>query len=211
MNFIKIISLIVLATSIYACSEPSNEELLINEYEQNVYGSDSDLNIKVISFEKTGEILGSDSLKFFHQEYANIFGEDVTIEDMINRCKQVSGNYSDIIEELKVKVDSLHKEVNNFDEFEKNKTKIYRDLKTASEYDIYAKSLIRAVETKKKHDHRYLILKKYKDNENELLASKYECVFSFNNPSEEGTRQAVTKIYLINRGDDKIIGAIDDY
>lgn len=201
---ILLVGLVLIALS---CKERPSWEVLINDYVNQSEAA----KVNIQSIEKLGVVLASDSLELYCQEFNSEENKlDVLSTDhILNTCEETMQIYSDIIDELSEKVDSLQQSVNKIDEKENDKGQIYEDLITYSEYDIYTGSLQRCRDLKSKYQHLYNRLNTYKARPDSILASRYQCIFVEATIAND-TVPSISKTFLLNPQGDKILAVLEN-
>lgn len=105
--------IIILLIGISSCSKPSERDLVVMEYEQNLSeGVKIDLNMKIISSQDMGLITGQDSLEYFHQKYKYIGNKGdenkiLTLDEMVDILERVIKDFSELVVEYQYKLDSV--------------------------------------------------------------------------------------------------------
>lgn len=208
MNAKVIIWLIAIGLFFSSCKELPAWEKLIRDYIGQSELGEENASMEIRSIEKVGEVLASDSLKLYCEEFNSQAGkQDPQFTDhVLSTCEETIKTYSELIVELNQKVDSLQKMVGEIDETEKDKNKIYKDLLTFSEYEIYSKSLQRSRDLKDKYQHLHDRLESYKTNSNRPLAMKYQCILM---ESSSDTIPPKSKFFYLNPMEDKILAVSD--
>ncbi len=208
MNSKVIIWLIALGLFFSSCNELPAWEKLIRDYIAQSELVDENTSMEIKSIEKVGEVLASDSLKLYCEEFnSQTRMQDPQFTDhILSTCEETIKTYSELIIELNQKVDSLQKMVGEIDETEKDKNKIYKDLLTFSEYEIYSKSLQRSRDLKNKYQHLHDRLESYKTNSDRPLAMKYQCILM---ESSSDTIPPKSMFFYLNPMEDKILAVTD--
>ena len=211
MKFKGIIKFAVFGFVLFSCKDIPSEEVLIRDYISNAEGGDAKTDLTINSIKKVGEVLASDSLELFCLEFnKNTIEKDpLSTDHILNTCGETIKTYSNLIEELTKKVDSLKMMVGEINETEKDVNKIYDDLKTYSEYDLYTKSLQRCRELKDKYQHLHTRLDLYKTNGDSLLAVKYQCLYTVATNISD-TIPSKSQIFLINPEGSKILAVFNE-
>ena len=208
MNTKAIIWLIAIGLFCSSCKELPAWEKLIRDYIGQSELGEENSSLEIRSIEKVGEVLASDSLKLYCEEFNSQAGkQDPQFTDhILSTCEETIKTYSVLIVELNQKVDSLQKMVAEIDETEKDKNKIYKDLLTFSEYEIYIKSLQRSRDLKDKYQHLHDRLESYRTNSDRPLAMKYQCILI---ESSSDTIPPKSMIFYLNPMENKILAVSD--
>jgi len=208
MNTKVIIWLIAIGLFCSSCKELPAWEKLIRDYIGQSELGEENSSLEIRSIEKVGEVLASDSLKLYCEEFNSQAGkQDPQFTDhILSTCEETIKTYSVLIVELNQKVDSLQKMVAEIDETEKDKNKIYKDLLTFSEYEIYIKSLQRSRDLKDKYQHLHDRLESYRTNSDRPLAMKYQCILM---ESSGDTLISKSIFFYLNPLEDKILAVSD--
>lgn len=200
-----IISLSV-ATFLASCSN-SKEKNLIADYEQTIEDTKIDLNLKVISIEKKGDVFAKDSLEI--------------LKDYFEKEKQKKITFiEETIQEYKIQIDSLVQNISEYEEIIElakfSKQLDFRYYSNKLDYDkeelkfanenlaIY----LEAIESYRSTflESTFKSINMFEKNPDSLLFSKHLVTYSIINPMLNNAKQEITKIYHINESKTKIVG-----
>lgn len=190
---LSFVVIIILLIGISSCSKPSERDLVVMEYEQNIgEGVKIDLNMKIISSQDMGLITGQDSLEYFHQKYKYIGNKGdenkiLTLDEMVDILERVIKDFSELVVEYQYKLDSVKG--------------------TRGEFMIptYNHSLLTVEQSVIENQIKKEELLRYYDRKDEVLAKKVQYVYKINNPMLNGVEQEITKTYIFNIEENQII------
>ena len=211
MRIKGLIKFTVFGFVLFSCTDIPSEEILIRDYIINSEGGNAKTDLIINSIKKVGEVIASDSLELFCLDFnKNTSKKDpLSTDHILSTCNETIITYSNLIEELTIKVDSLKKLVGEINETEKDVNQIYDDLKTYSEYDLYTKSLQRCRDLKDKYQHLHTRLDLYKTNGDSLLAIKYQCLYTVDTNISD-TIPSKSQTFLINPEGNKILAVFNE-
>jgi hypothetical protein len=204
-----IISLSV-ATFLASCSN-SKEKNLIADFEQTIEDTKIDLNLKVISIEKKGDVFAKDSLEI--------------LKDYFEKEKQKKITFiEETIQEYKIQIDSLVQNISEYEEiielakFSKQFDLRYYSNKLDSDKEVlkFANEnlaiYLEAIESYRTTcegtflEPTFKSIKMFEKNPDSLLFSKHLVTYSIINPIPNNAKQEITKIYHINESKTKVVG-----
>lgn len=170
--------IIYLFSVLFLMSCTDKKKQLISDYEQTIGQTKTDLNFKVNSLEFVKSITAEDSL--------NVLLKDVCPlnKDSINQKISFSNTYVTKFEDLIKKFSELQ-----YDEFNNRQIELYKQYIAQLNYikEKCTSSL------------------KFIDNPKKIICNKWKCSYSIKNPFLNGVEQTITKYYLFNPENDKII------
>lgn len=194
MRICLCVIIFVSCSSLIGCA-PSPEEKAILDYEQVVDGVKTDLSMGIQSIEKTGVITGTDSLKPLNDSLNSLAFDRMQvlfkeIDHYLNLTSEQ--NLITITATSKARVQQAQRSI-----------KMYRTITNAytAELKRYERKHYDSTELHK----IYSKLKAYESKPDSVLASRYRCTYTINNPAMNFAKQEITKTYHIR--DNKVVYA----
>jgi hypothetical protein len=197
MNKINHFFVIVSFFSLISC-KPNPTEQAILDYSQTLGNSKLDLKMKILSIEKVGEMIASDSAKLVKESfYSGLSDEDkkISIDTILVKADYNIKGWERYIVELDSAVKAMElKKMTDDLEYTFKKSRI---LKYTEDVNNFKKAY-------KSGDSINTLLKKYNDNPNRVIGIKYKCTYTIQNPMLNNALQEITKTFVLSL-DNKVI------
>lgn len=190
------LTILLLSLLLFSCSQ-SPIEKLVSDYEQNIDGTITDLNLKIKEVKDIGFVTAIDSAKFYEEKFkveskGMIDATEVYIETLNKEIDQYKKAINDPV--LSIMKSDYKKSLKEYQE------KLKKETKTLAQYrngdfsgTIYKDLQVKAANFKKLGDKKLVIF--------------YECTYSIKNPFLNNAKQTLTKIYHIDSNLTNIIQA----
>lgn len=190
----KKLLLIGLSITIFSCGK-SKEEELIASHVQKIGETKTDLSFKMISLDKVKDITAKDSLEILQSHFN---------EKKTGKLEELRGNvelYEEYIKKYKTKLEEENKSNTSIVE-------MYQEFITEYEADVKRnKEFIEKYEGDCKGTFLEPVLSsinEYKEKEQEILATKFDAVYSIKNPLLNDAKQEINKEFIVNAERTKI-------
>lgn len=187
-----ILSILILFSIVAISCSSANKEKLIKDYEQTIDSHTKiDLSLKVKELNLINKVTVEDSIKIFLNQFKARFRDcPQNIRDLLSQCKKELNGGEKALDSMKIKVAKLKMEGEGYQYLQN----------VIDKYEPSINLMIKARD----------FLDKNIDYPSKTIGNKWKCVYTIINPMLNNAKQEITRIYIFNEDNSKIITKLTD-